>query len=192
MVRAIYVLIVELLLDVASKIKHLLCKRGILIDASFFVLNFRSRNKLWINFVFQKMLLYFVSIVKIKVTSVYAEIKEDLEVQDDCLLLKNSPFSGVLVKYEESIRLERNYLNGRLHGLQKSYFLNGQLSTITLYTNNVQNGRRIEYYECGSKKLNVNYSDGDLNGIYEEWCPGGILIMRKTFYKGKLIAIKSN
>lgn len=138
------------------------------------------------------MVLSFVTIVRIRVTSVYAEIKEDLEVKDDCLLLKNSPYSGVLVKYENSTKIERNYLNGRLHGLQKSYFLNGQLSTITLYTDNVQNGRRIEYYECGSKKLNANYSYGDLDGISEEWCTGGILIMRKTFYKGKLIAIKSN
>jgi len=138
------------------------------------------------------MLLSFVTNESRKVPSVYAEIKEDLEVKDERLLLKDSPFSGVLVKYEESTKLERNYLNGKLHGLQKSYFLNGQLSTITLYTNNVQNGRRIEYYGCGSKKLNANYTDGDLDGISEEWCPGGILIMRKTFYKGKLIAIRSN
>jgi antitoxin component YwqK of YwqJK toxin-antitoxin module len=126
------------------------------------------------------------------VTRVYAEIKENLKVKDDCLLLKNNPFSGVLVKYEQGRKLERNYSNGKLHGLQKSYFLNGQLSTITLYRNNVQNGRRIEYYECGSKKLNANYTDGYLDGISEEWCTGGALIMRKTFYKGRLIAIKSN
>jgi antitoxin component YwqK of YwqJK toxin-antitoxin module len=142
--------------------------------------------------VFRKMVLSFVGNETRKVTSVYAEIKEDLEVKDDCLLLKNSPFSGVLVKHENSTKIERNYLNGKLHGLQKSYFLNGQLSTITLYTDNVQNGRRIEYYECGSKKLNANYTDGELDGISEEWCTGGVLIMRKTFYKGKLIAIRSN
>ena len=124
--------------------------------------------------------------------SVYADIKQDLEVKDDRLLLKHSPFCGVLVKYEDETRHERNYTNGKLHGLQKSYYKNGQLSAITLYTNGEPNGRKIEYFDCGSKKLNANYTDGELDGISEEWSPDGVMITRKTYYKGKLIAIKSN
>lgn len=112
--------------------------------------------------------------------------------EDDLLYYRKTLFSGTLKSQTEEMLEEKQYHNGIRHGLQKSYFLNGQLSTITLYTDNVQNGRRIEYYECGSKKLNANYTDGELDGISEEWCTGGVLIMRKTFYKGKLIAIRSN
>ena len=121
----------------------------------------------------------------------YADIENKLHTKEERLFLDNCPFSGVLVKYVDSIKQEKNYVQGKLHGLQKSYFKNGELSTITLYTNGNQNGRRIEYYECGSKKLNANYTQGDLDGIFEEWSTDGLLVMRKTFYKGKLIAIKN-
>ena len=124
-------------------------------------------------------------------SSQFAEINKNLELKDDCLFLNNSPFNGVLVKYDDETKFERSYSNGKLHGLQKSYYANGQLSTITLYTNGEENGRRIEYYSCGTKKLNANYCNGDLDGIFEEWSSDGALIMRKTFYKGKLVAVKS-
>ncbi len=125
-------------------------------------------------------------------TASYADIKNKLHTKEDRLFLENSPFSGVIKKEEDGCRIEKSYCNGFRHGIQKSFYSNGQLKEVSMYTNGQENGRRIEYYPCGAKKLNANYTNGQIEGIYEEWSNDGILIMRKTFFKGKLIAIKSN
>jgi antitoxin component YwqK of YwqJK toxin-antitoxin module len=59
-----------------------------------------------------------------------------------------------------------------------------------MYTRGIENGRKIEYYDCGSKKLNANYIDGVIDGIYEEWDHVGRLIVRKTYFKGRVFAVK--
>ena len=59
-----------------------------------------------------------------------------------------------------------------------------------MYTRGLENGRRIEYYECGSKKLNMNFTEGKEDGLYEEWDTIGNLKIRKTFYNGKLLVVK--
>lgn len=126
------------------------------------------------------------------VTASYADIKNKLYTEEERLYLDDAPFSGVLKKEEEGRRTEQSYFNGKLHGIQKSYYSNGQLKEVTMYTNGEENGRRIEYYACGAKKLNASFCSGHIEGIYEEWNSDGILIMRKTYFNGKLIAIKSN
>lgn len=122
----------------------------------------------------------------------YADIKNKLHNEEERLFLEDIPFSGVIKKEEDGCRIEKSYSNGLRHGIQKSFYSNGQLKEVTMYTNGNENGRRIEYYPCGAKKLNASYCDGHIEGIYEEWNSDGILIMRKTYFKGKLIAIKSN
>jgi antitoxin component YwqK of YwqJK toxin-antitoxin module len=112
--------------------------------------------------------------------------------EDDLLYYRKTLFSGTLKSQTEEMLEEKQYHNGIRHGIQKTFFIQGNLKQATMFTNGLKNGRSIEYYECGSKKLNANYTDGDLDGISEEWCTGGVLIMRKTFYKGKLIAIRNN
>jgi antitoxin component YwqK of YwqJK toxin-antitoxin module len=112
--------------------------------------------------------------------------------EDDLLYYRKTLFSGTLKSQTEEMLEEKQYHNGIRHGIQKTFFLKGNLKQATMFTNGLKNGRSIEYYECGSKKLNANYTDGELDGISEEWCTGGVLIMRKTFYKGKLIAIRNN
>ncbi|PCJ65973.1 MAG: hypothetical protein COA58_07795 [Bacteroidetes bacterium] len=124
-------------------------------------------------------------------TVTYRDIKEHLHRENNLLYLDEVLFSGFLKKQEDDCLVERQYLNGLPHGLQKTFFHSGRLKRATLFTNGVENGRRIEYYPCGSKKMNANYSVGELDGIYEEWDDEGILIVRKTYFKGKLIAVKS-
>ena len=125
-------------------------------------------------------------------TAAYADIQAHLRSEDNVLFFENMPFNGLINKNIDGKAYQKNYLNGRLHGIQKEYFESGQLCTATLYTNGLKNGRHIEYYECGSKKLNANYSSGHLEGIYEEWATSGQILARKTYYKGKLISVKTN
>ena len=124
-------------------------------------------------------------------TAIYAEIKEHLHQQNNLLYFDKCLFSGCIKKVEDDVLIERQYLNGLPHGIQKTFFSSGQLKKATLFTNGLENGRREEYYECGSKKMNANFNSGELEGIYEEWDSNGMLISRKTYFKGKLIAVKS-
>ena len=125
-------------------------------------------------------------------TAAFADIQDHLERIDDVLLFESAPFNGLITKQLEGRHFEKKYLNGVLHGIQKEFFPDGQLRVATLFTNGLENGRHIEYYECGSKKLNANYCEGHLEGLYEEWFPTGQIITRRTYYHGKLIAVKTN
>lgn len=131
-------------------------------------------------------------VLKLHVNAAYSNIKSQLETKENILCLDGEPYTGLVKKEEEGERLEQNYSNGLLHGIQKVFYQNGKIKSATMYTNGMENGRRIEYYSCGAKKLNANYCEGSIDGIYEEWDKFGILILRKTFFNGKLIAIKSN
>ncbi|MBT6234717.1 MAG: hypothetical protein HOI49_01325 [Bacteroidetes bacterium] len=73
---------------------------------------------------------------------------------------------------------------------KKIFFPSGKLKAVCMYTRGIENGRKIEYYDCGSKKLNANYIDGVIDGIYEEWDHVGRLIVRKTYFKGRVFAVK--
>jgi len=124
-------------------------------------------------------------------SAVFANYQEKTPLNNDVYLVDNKPFCGVQKQKLKDSIVEKRYLNGLLHGIQKEYFYSGQLKTATIFTGGTENGRHIEYYECGSKKLNANYSNGDLEGLYEEWTALGQLVTRKTFYHGKLIAVKT-
>lgn len=108
------------------------------------------------------------------------------------LLCRNSePYTGTIRENTKYLIEERSYFQGKLHGVQKTFYKSGVLKKATMYTHGLENGRRIEYYECGSKKLNVNFTEGKEDGLYEEWDIIGNLKTRKTFYNGKLLVVKS-
>lgn len=111
---------------------------------------------------------------------------------DDVLLCENLPFSGVLKSIEEDVSVVSNYRNGKLHGIQKVYYITGELKRASIFNQGLENGRRVEYYPCGCKRLNANFSNGQQDGIAEEWEESGKIKSRKTYYRGKLIAIMAN
>lgn len=125
-------------------------------------------------------------------TVAYSDIKADLHQKNDLLYHRETLFTGKISVSKDDVLDEKQYLNGLRHGIQKTYYQTGQLKEATIFTNGQENGRRIEYYCCGAKKMNANYSYGVLDGTLEEWDEEGVLIARKSYFKGKLIAIKSN
>jgi antitoxin component YwqK of YwqJK toxin-antitoxin module len=119
------------------------------------------------------------------------DIKIDFYHEDDLLYYRKSLFSGTLKNEKKDVLEEKQYQNGLRHGIQKIFFLKGNLKQATMFTNGLKNGRSIEYYSCGAKKMNASYTEGELGGTLEEWDDSGILKVRKTYFKGKLIAVKS-
>jgi antitoxin component YwqK of YwqJK toxin-antitoxin module len=120
-------------------------------------------------------------------------IANDYQLKDDVLFFGEQPYSGPLCReIEEDSFSELTYSDGRLHGIQKTFYRTGELKKASIFTNGLENGRRVEYYKCGTKKLNANYVRGVQDGIVEEWGQNGMMKSRKTYYKGKLIAIMAN
>jgi antitoxin component YwqK of YwqJK toxin-antitoxin module len=120
----------------------------------------------------------------------HSNIKTDFHHEDDLLYYRGSLFSGTFKSKNDEVLEEKQYQNGVTHGVQKTFFLNGNLKQATMYTNGLKNGRSIEYYSCGAKKMNASYTEGKLGGTLEEWDDLGVLKARKTYFNGKLIAAK--
>ncbi|MFT5056259.1 MAG: antitoxin component YwqK of YwqJK toxin-antitoxin module [Pseudoalteromonas distincta] len=119
-----------------------------------------------------------------------SNIKADFRHEDDLLYYRESLFSGTFKSENDEVLEEKQYQKGLRHGIQKTFFLNGNLKQATMYTNGLKNGRSIEYYSCGAKKMNASYTEGVLGGTLEEWDDSGVLKARKTYFNGKLIAAK--
>jgi hypothetical protein len=148
---------------------------------------------MWINFVLLDLNCYFVSRFGkeiVSVTAVYQDIKHQLELKNNKLYLGDLPYTGMLKKKHKDELCEINYCNGEMHGIYKCFYLNGTIKEISLYKNSVLDGRCIYYWPCGQKQMNVSYVDGEMDGLYEEWNEMGVLVCRKTYFKGKLISIK--
>jgi antitoxin component YwqK of YwqJK toxin-antitoxin module len=118
----------------------------------------------------------------------HSDIKTDFHHEDDLLYYRKSLFSGTFKSEKEGVLEEKQYQNGLRHGIQKTFFLKGNLKQATMFTNGQKNGRSIEYYNCGAKKMNASYTEGKLGGTLEEWDDSGVLKARKTYFNGKLIA----
>ena len=123
-------------------------------------------------------------------TALYQDIKDHLELKNNSLCLSGKPFTGMLKKKLDDEISEINYYNGQIHGIYKCFFPNGKIKEISLYKNGLLDGRCISYWPNGQKRMNVTYVDGEMDSLYEEWNEIGMLICRKTYFKGKLIASK--
>ena len=123
-------------------------------------------------------------------TALYAEVKNFLHLDNESLIYKNSPFTGLLKKDSEKEHTESHYQSGKRHGIFKSYYLSGAIKEVTLYQNGKKSGRSIEYWPNGTKKMNVNFVDDKMNGVYEEWDEASNPTSLKRYYMGKVICAK--
>jgi len=81
------------------------------------------------------------------------------------------------------IKEEIETVNGKLHGLYKLYFDNGQLRVVTRYENGIQlDGIVDSYDENGFLIRTVELRNGKLNGPYKEFYSSG-LIKKEGEYK---------
>jgi antitoxin component YwqK of YwqJK toxin-antitoxin module len=107
-------------------------------------------------------------------------------------MFDSEPFTGKIHKNTHQGSCETSYLNGLKHGVEKEFYRSGVVRSVILYNLGVKDGRQIEYWPCGAKKMHISYSSGLMDGVCEEWNPDGSSKHLRTYYKGKLICIKSN
>ena len=72
-----------------------------------------------------------------------------------------------------------NYVDGKLSGPVKDYYISGQLQMEGTYTGywaepGYGNGPFIYYYENGQKSMEVAYVSGKQNGIFTSWYSNGV------------------
>lgn len=101
----------------------------------------------------------------------------------------NKIYSGKFIDYYYSGRIqgEGNLLNGRLDGLRKMYFQNGNVSLERYYKNSIPNGLEQEFYEDGSLKQKGEFINGKEEGVWEMYYPNGKVKQRNIFKNGKMV-----
>jgi len=87
------------------------------------------------------------------------------------------------------------YFNGKLNGLQESWYNEGQTSGSQLksrnyYVNNVQHGLSEQWYSNGNLEFRENYDNGKPHGVWEEWYVDGTLKSHGTYVNGKIQGIQ--
>ena len=65
----------------------------------------------------------------------------------------------------KSIMGEENYANGKLNGMYKTFYPNGELTEVTSYKNGLLEGNYKKYSIKGQLYNDFNYAGGKLNGM---------------------------
>jgi len=127
----------------------------------------------------------------------------------------NKPYTGNLDVInndwgKNAVEINKNYVNGVLHGAEKSYYKSGKLRSLgyfkrgildgivtgyyedgtiqvrATYDNGVKQGRVIHYYPNGTKQVESFYTDDKFDGIRTTWYENGKPMEVAPYSKGLL------
>lgn len=106
-----------------------------------------------------------------------------------------SPYSGVVKGIrrvessdgeEERFRTERNYSDGEENGLNRDWYLNGQLEAEFSAVDGRRQGLYRSWHDNGQRKRELTYEAGLRQGVQKSWDENGQLISEATFSDDKL------
>jgi antitoxin component YwqK of YwqJK toxin-antitoxin module len=127
----------------------------------------------------------------------------------------NQPYTGNLDVINndwgvDAIEFNKDYVDGVLHGTEKSYYQSGKLKSLgsfkrgildgivtgyyedgtiqvrAIYDNGVKQGRVIHYYPNGTKQVESFYTDDKFDGIRTTWYENGKPMEVTPYSKGLL------
>jgi uncharacterized protein len=90
-----------------------------------------------------------------------------------------------------TIQYERNYYNGKLHGIDKIYDLVGNLRLIDEFTFGENNGKTVRFFKSGKKMYEYTSFDGSNEGDYIYYNQEGTPIL-KVVYENNMAIQYSN
>ena len=125
----------------------------------------------------------------------------------------NKPYTGNLDIINndwgvDAVEINKNYVDGVLHGEEKSYYQSGKLRSVgsfkrgildgivtgyyedgaiqvrATYDNGVKQGRVIHYYPNGTKQVETFYTDDKFDGIRTTWYENGKPMEVTPYSKG--------
>jgi len=82
---------------------------------------------------------------------------------------------------------EFQYKNGKLHGLGRNWYENGQKMALLTFVNGLKNGSITLWYENGQISEMGNYINNNLNGIKTKWSENGQLVGKYKYVNSELI-----
>jgi antitoxin component YwqK of YwqJK toxin-antitoxin module len=94
---------------------------------------------------------------------------------------------GFITHYDkEKTKVKEEYfkMNGKMNGIYKSYWKNGQLCTEVNYIDDIMNGIKKSYFPNGQLEEELNYIDGKKNGIYKSYWENGQLEEEVNYIDG--------
>ena len=127
----------------------------------------------------------------------------------------NQPFTGNLDVInndwgKDAVEINKNYVNGVLHGAEKSYYQSGKLRSLgyfkrgildgivtgyyedgtiqvrAIYDNGIKQGRVIHYYPNGTKQVETFYTNDEFDGVRSTWYENGKPMEVAPYSKGLL------
>ena len=125
----------------------------------------------------------------------------------------NKPYTGNLDVInndwgKDAVEINKNYVNGVLHGTEKSYYQSGKLKSVgtfnqgkldgivtgyyedgtiqvrATYDNGIKQGRVIHYYPNGTKQVETFYTNDEFDGVRSTWFENGKLMELIPYSKG--------
>ena len=125
----------------------------------------------------------------------------------------NKPYTGNLDILNndwgvDAVEFNKDYVNGVLHGAEKSYYQSGKIKSLgyfkngildgvvtgyyedgtiqvrAAYDNGVKQGRVIHYYPNGTKQVESFYTDDKFDGVRTTWYENGKLMELIPYSKG--------
>jgi len=125
----------------------------------------------------------------------------------------NKPYTGNLDIINndwgvDAVEINKNYVDGVLHGEEKSYYQSGKLRSVgsfkrgildgivtgyyedgaiqvrATYDNGVKQGRVIHYYPNGTKQVESFYTDDKFDGVRTTWYENGNVMKSIPYSKG--------
>ena len=125
----------------------------------------------------------------------------------------NKPYTGNLDVInndwgKDAVEFNKDYVDGLLHGTEKSYYQSGKLKSIGYFTkgildgvvtgyykdgsvqvvghfsNGIKDGGVLYYYPNGSKQVEMFYDNGKLQGTVKTWYENGNVMKSIPYSKG--------
>lgn len=111
----------------------------------------------------------------------------DLRQEQDAVWLGNQRLTGILFQLDPSgdtVSTE-TYRNGRLDGLSRKWFANGQLMEAREYAAGRKQGRQIAYWPNGNQRFAFTAKEDAYEGELREWTESGQLFHLAHFRNGQ-------
>ncbi|MEA3462102.1 MAG: toxin-antitoxin system YwqK family antitoxin [Bacteroidota bacterium] len=84
-----------------------------------------------------------------------------------------------------SVRIREQYQEGKLEGMSRSYYPNGEVSEDVQWKQNEKDGTWKQYYENGLPRLSGHYEKGKLQGSYELYFSDGNIKIRGSYLNNR-------
>jgi len=113
---------------------------------------------------------------------------KQLERKSGIWYYNNEIYTGKFIDYYYSGKIQGEGIlkNGKIEGLRKMYFQNGNISLERNYINSLSDGLDKEYYENGALKQKGVFVAGNEEGAWESYFPNGQIKLQNNYKNGEV------